>query len=242
MNGCTYSTTTGKEASSHNDQEPPLLFVLLLTLQRLGLEGWDTYLHTTLRLHCTEVRDPRRLVVTVARKLCPDGVSLQTNFRRLDAMPLVYVNGSQWRVFHSCYVSLPLQSSPVPTCSLLPREPEDQHARPVFSIRQRSHFRLQYSVYQYLRHSPGVYKLVRALLASHNRRYHAPLSTVIPSRQSNILKLTQDCFSEHVRMITCIFSIHLRNFLMYLPLHPAYSLSLASCGLHCVLYMSCTCW
>ena len=97
-------------------------------------------------------------------------------------------------------------------------------------------------VYQHLRHSPGVYKLVRALLASHNRRYHAPLSTVIPSRQSNILKLTQDCFSEHVRMITCIFSIHLRNFLMYLPLHPAYSLSLASCGLHCVLYMSCTWW
>ena len=61
------------------DQEPALLFVLLLMLQRLGLEGWDTRLHTTLRL-----REARGYSNPEASPRM--GSRCRRIFRRLDAL------------------------------------------------------------------------------------------------------------------------------------------------------------
>ena len=61
------------------DQEPALLFVLLLMLQRLGLEGWDTRLHTMLRL-----REARGYSNPEASPRM--GSRCRRIFRRLDAL------------------------------------------------------------------------------------------------------------------------------------------------------------
>ena len=164
--------------------------------------------------------------------------------RRLRAVPFVYVDGSWWWVFHSCYVSLPCNRVPFLRiisfrvslkilCSVSTRD--------LISRLQYSRIPILTTLTRRLQARPSASRISQS-------RYHAPhlfdrpLLNVFPSAQSNILEFTQSCFSEHVRMVTPFFSIRLKKILMYLPLHTAHSLSSASCGFNCVLYVSCTCW